>query len=737
MSHRYKFPIALFLLVTLLVLNSPAAHIFPARDSTENGDPISWVGSRTVFVGHYTWPDREPLGIYNDGKPFIEAGVSAPYNGGALVTRPDFSITSCDTAAGTCSTDTPLPAGGLPDGTEVKFVSTGTLPGGLVSWQQDRSKVYYIRGWSGHSFRISEKPDGPPVQMNPAVHGSGKHGMSFAGYMHMMAFRASKSVGFTCDPGTDVCTSEQPHLFLDGAPFYVYSSGKLPDGLVVAYGGEYMPYCLVYLSPTTFKMRQPPNTQSGCTKDLPIVHIKSRGEGAHYMYGIHYGGTSVPGTQNYPIFFQSISGYPRGTVFSWRGQETMMLPSPSTGGLSQTEHSTNAVTMFAKVPAVTPPGDYRITVHTSEDRATNLNPNSFQYTLKAVPLPQTPTSGPASYPPIPGLKNWEFIMTANTKGGGSDTSVYPRCANRKYPDAPLGWALPDGTVTLKDTGVPYPVAYTPGSNARVWFYNDDAFFKIAKYTNDPSWANCGIYIAKEMRDLILIKGPNYILPMFYFPWALVGAYRWTHDPTYKEAVIRIADAGSAYWGASSDAWMREHAFAFERRLARFDVTGEQDYNLQYFAEASLAQLYVNATGSPERTFNEPFMLGLVMRPLIRWYMISHDERVPVVVKLLLDRFWDQWYDKHAHHFYYNPEPTGTRCYVDCRKYTSSALNNLVSPAFAWYWRLTGDDTYRVRGDDLFSHVYEDGTPWSAKEWSQGFYWSFEFVEWREGKKAAY
>jgi hypothetical protein len=85
----------------------------------------------------------------------------------------------------------------------------------------------------------------------------------------------------------------------------------------------------------------------------------------------------------------------------------------------------------------------------------------------------------------------------------------------------------------------------------------------------------------------------------------------------------------------------------------------------------------------------------------------------------------------------DPEPAGTRCDVDCQKYTSSDLNNLLAPAFAWYWRLTGDDKYRERGDDLFSHEYDDNNPWNAKEWSQSFYWSWDFVAWREGKEPAY
>ena len=732
--------IALLTLLLLLCIPLSAQHIFPARDVTEQGDPISWYGSRTVFVGPYTWPESEPVGLYNDGASLSSKGLPGEMYGQKLVARADLSISGCDATSNSCRTDSLLLAGGLPVGTEVKLVTTGTLPGGLISWQQDHARVYYIKQWSGRSFQLSNTPDGATVQLDAKIRGNGAHGMSFAGYRHVMVFRAAKAVPFTCDPETDVCTTEQPHRLLENAPFYVSSTGKLPDGLAVALAGEYMPYCVAYLSPTTFKIRVPPSPENGCTPSLPFVDIKSKGEGTHYLYTVYIPGLSTPGAtaDNTPIAIQSIKGYPHGTVFSWRLQQSAMIPAPTTDGLSEVDASSMLVTLFAKVPAVTPPGEYRITVQTSQDRARDLHPNSFQYTLKAVELPKTPTSGPASYPPIPGLDKWESIMVSVKDGGGSDStsSPFPRCANRKFPDAPLGWAKPDGGVTLQDTGVPYPVEYSIGANQRVWYYNDETFFKIAKYTNDPTWANCGIYIAKAMRDQFLLKTPK-IFAFMYFPWQLVAAYQWTQDPSYKEAVVRIADEGTAYWGWLGDAEMREHAYAFERRLARLAVTGEADYNLQYFAEGTLATLYGNATGAPDRAFNQPFMLGLAMRPLIRWYLISHDERIPYVIKLLLDRLWGDWYDQQAHHLSANPEPEGERCTSDCQKYTGSMLNDLLAPAFAWYWRLTGDDPYRVRGDDLFSHVFAEGNPWSGKEWSQVYYWSWDFVGWREGKEAAY
>ena len=77
--------------------------------------------------------------------------------------------------------------GGLPNGTQVKLVTTGTLPGGLVDWRTDRTKVYYVRDWAGNSFKLSATPNGPPIHLDRDVRGEGAHGMSFAGYMQAMS----------------------------------------------------------------------------------------------------------------------------------------------------------------------------------------------------------------------------------------------------------------------------------------------------------------------------------------------------------------------------------------------------------------------------------------------------------------------------------------------------------------------------------------------------------------------
>lgn len=60
-----------------------------------------------------------------------------------------------------------------------------------------------------------------------------------------------------------------------------------------------------------------------------------------------------------------------------------------------------------------------------------------------------------------------------------------------------------------------------------------------------------------------------------------------------------------------------------------------------------------------------------------------------------------------------------------------SLNDLVAPAFAWYWTKTRDVTYQRRGDEVFLHAF-DTSDWrfNWKEYNQVYRWSFDYVRWR-------
>ena len=60
------------------------------------------------------------------------------------------------------------------------------------------------------------------------------------------------------------------------------------------------------------------------------------------------------------------------------------------------------------------------------------------------------------------------------------------------------------------------------------------------------------------------------------------------------------------------------------------------------------------------------------------------------------------------------------------------LNNLVAPAFAWYYNVTGnaEPVYLTAGDEMFSHALDTAISYNGKIFSQNYRWSFDYVRWR-------
>ena len=74
------------------------------------------------------------------------------------------------------------------------------------------------------------------------------------------------------------------------------------------------------------------------------------------------------------------------------------------------------LTIYAKVPAVTPPGAYPITITTSESSASLKNQQTSGFTLYAKLLQPLSKAGPSSYPPIPGLALSENVLIPPQSG---------------------------------------------------------------------------------------------------------------------------------------------------------------------------------------------------------------------------------------------------------------------------------------------------------------------------------
>lgn len=59
---------------------------------------------------------------------------------------------------------------------------------------------------------------------------------------------------------------------------------------------------------------------------------------------------------------------------------------------------------------------------------------------------------------------------------------------------------------------------------------------------------------------------------------------------------------------------------------------------------------------------------------------------------------------------------------------AGALNQLIAPAYIWYYLRSGDDTYRARYDTVFTSPAS--VPGWQKEWNELYRWSFQGLKWR-------
>ena len=59
------------------------------------------------------------------------------------------------------------------------------------------------------------------------------------------------------------------------------------------------------------------------------------------------------------------------------------------------------------------------------------------------------------------------------------------------------------------------------------------------------------------------------------------------------------------------------------------------------------------------------------------------------------------------------------------------LNLLIAPAYAWLYKMTSDEEYRIMGDQIFlGGVTGAHLDTAGKQFSQNYRWSFDYVKWR-------
>lgn len=118
-----------------------------------------------------------------------------------------------------------------------------------------------------------------------------------------------------------------------------------------------------------------------------------------------------------------------------------------------------------------------------------------------------------------------------------------------------------------------------------------------------------------------------------------------------------------------------------------------------------------------------FMAGLLNEALIRYYTwFEPDRRIPGSVRKALDYLWTQWRADDQAFAYYSGE-----CPGHGGRGAAADLSMLIVNGFGWYYHLTGDRTYLLRGDRVFAGAVGKAYLSGSKQFNQQYASSYQYL----------
>jgi hypothetical protein len=360
----------------------------------------------------------------------------------------------------------------------------------------------------------------------------------------------------------------------------------------------------------------------------------------------------------------------------------------------------------------TVPGKYSL-AYTFESNGAK---KTATYDFTVLPTPTAPATPQLDKKAIPGLSTWEKQMVDLGEKW---------CAYRDQQNAQGNWVT------------------AWGWTGDAWFYdggrsyeNIDTYTAAAGHPNHKRWQHCAISLLEPYASY-LVANNGAMAGYSMFTSGMGMNYMRTHAQVMRDGIKAIAGGPQrVHVGYVDPFGIRENAYRSNAWMTDEMLGAPRWPLLQRNIDKLMGQLLMIGDGHGGSV--HPFMAGLGMEALIHWYELSlaeghPDYRVLPVMKRALDGLWrDSWvpkynlfdYDRHA-----LPYNTST---------AHSALNNMLSVDYAWYWMQTGDTAQRDRGDLAFQHAFDDpeGISYSGKQFSQLFEFSFDFVRYRKGERTS-
>lgn len=419
-----------------------------------------------------------------------------------------------------------------------------------------------------------------------------------------------------------------------------------------------------------------------------------------------------------------------------------------------------------RVNSAAVPGHYQFTGQFQAQYANIFygNPVPVTYNFTVLPTASFTPTPPTTFPPIANQAAWENNMANPNPYNGQGLPYRSGewwCTNNT--DTNPWWSLDNGSF-VGYFDIPSSIYFQAWNydGGRIYQQISDYDYNVPGmpgYQNTAArdhWKRCAELAMEPYKDSLigtlggLTREPN------QFPFGMEMNQLRTGDTTNETAIDYMQYAPGYYNFFSGSAYAsstRLSGYMMDNRLAA-ELVGEQRDSAFLLRQADVILGYLDQSynlnfGNPnQQSYGiHPFTVGLAMEALITYYELDlaegnvPDARIPLEIKKVLDWWQAKEYIPSTHTLAYQAYDLPMDPTKVAGLYSATELNDLVSPAYAWYWSKTNDPNVLAEGDDLFNHVFDSagsqgvggGWTYSVKEFNQVYKWSFDYVRWRTGQ----